>query len=339
MSQATRGRGFEVVRTLPGDVLAMTSPAADELWIAEKGADGKVQLEHKSGRHWSTIRLGLSATYGATLDSTAKHDVWLTADSQLWHFNGHRWSRFPVPDVSPGVRGGASVVAVEPGSAVTIAYGSHISQWTRHGWRTLPTIPMQPFAGWSVPFLRVVDGHVVAVWRNQAPSPYFVDSLWAFNRGSWTKLTDLGGANRTYSDIPKAWLAFSPTEHLFLGVRGYLGSGPTWASCTWFNGVKKVDEPNRYCPAPSGVGGAAQLTDGRLVLGGYDVQPPGVPAVPGVFALYDHGRYSKLSGDPGTATVALVTEPGTTTAWAATTTGTTTYLQTCDAPAVRRTHH
>ncbi|GMA42340.1 hypothetical protein [Mobilicoccus caccae] len=321
--------GFTPVRTLTGDVMAMTSTAKGQLWIAARGADDKLVLQHKDGARWRTHRMPMQVSPhdDVELHGSARGDVWMVAAGTLWHYTGSRWQKVSLPAGTTAtavydVAGRDAYVGLRGDVRTTGVYTLRGSRWISHGRPDDGDHPYPP--AWHPTDLRVADGKLFGNWMGRSSSAAQWQNSFAYEGGTWTNLFQthfIGGGS--YATLG-AWLVPDATTQIVMGSGSSSSDMPWYPTCTMWTKA----EGEKSCTSQWATGAAALLRGGRVVVGGMDYQHPAQSKVEATFGIRTRdGGERLISGDPGDRTVAMAVEPGTDIAWAATRTGSVTTLQ------------
>lgn len=324
----TRASGFEPGRVLKGTALAMHSPTKGQLWIAERTNDGKILLEHKSGRYWGSYRLNIPVGAGDTVDlHGAGNDMWLTAAGQLWHFKGRSWSKVATPGKAAAttvfdVAGPTVYVGLSGEAKNTGIYTLRNGRWSSLG---RPSDNGMPAPFFSPKDVQVVGGKVFANWEASPRSATVWWNAFVYQNGSWgSPFASHSFGSGSYNHLG-AWLVPNTTTQYTFGSASSVSEGLPWfARCrAWTQKAGDITCTTRFA-----AGAGAVLPDGRMVLGGSDYKYYTSPKVEGQFGIRTaDGTERTIPGNPGDATLAMTVEPGGSTVWAATVSGKTTRLQ------------
>lgn len=326
------GKGFSPVRQLSGQARSVLA-VGDDVWVAEKGGDGKVLLERSRSGTWSTSTLPVTADNTLALSGSASDDVWLVSGGQLWHYTS-TWTKQTLaenttatavldvagPDVFVGTRTSAPTEFGTDSYAELRRFDGTI--WTSLGGPELPT--QWTFAG-SEPITRIrqVDGSIFAETNLQPPSSYALWQVYAVTGTRWTPAIGTGEVGHGANSRTPGWISYSATNQLFLGTEN--GEPQPAPICrTLINTVQST------CSTTTAVGAAVKLADGRVIIGGNDWRTSfiGQPKTygQGTFrARATDGTETPIKGDPGEATVDLSTANAV--VWAITTSGDRSTLQ------------
>lgn len=304
------------VRVLPDQPVAAVAPARGELWLLENsGPTRPVVLEHlKSGR-WSSEEIAPPGAWPGpgALAATARDDVWLSAVGTLRHYDGSRW----LPVSTPRGPGGAPLVVGALATAQRGVLYAALSDpaWSgnarlfRYDGRRWQDLGSPSGASLFVPRRIVVFDAGVAVLA----ASYRAMTSYDLVGGAWSAGRLLGGVGGGGALSLGAYDVARDGRHLAFGSRSGGGPGMVPTCQGWTLTAEQA------CATGVVAGAAARLKNGALLVGGNDYWVDGERQAPGRFVLRGRdGTEREVAGDPGDATLLMVTEAHQNAAWAVT---------------------
>ncbi|MDO5696545.1 MAG: hypothetical protein Q4G51_01090 [Dermatophilus congolensis] len=308
------------MRTADGlDPMSIHSPAPGELWMLGRTADMEVAVARKVGSRWERTVLTSYSPYieGGTIVGTPRN-MWVAANSSLWHYDGRRWKAVEVPVVGVKSRYPVSYfldVAPAPGGAYVVyalPYENGLAH-QRVGWtdgkvlKPLGTsVGQKSSLGWGR--LRSQGGVLYAERMWLSGKTDVVTKLTSYDGVRWRDhgvlSRQLGSPNiHDYVDLP-AWAVTPSKQNVFLGF--HYASKPVVPFCRSWTPRKGF----RPCTTTAVGAAATALRNNRIVAGSNAPDGPERPDLPVTFYLRDpNGKERRLTGERRGELQQLTAEP------------------------------
>lgn len=234
------GTTWSTMTAPSGDTLvSVWGTSSTDVWVVEFLNGGVL---HWDGNVWARYRVGTQYLY--SVSGTAPDDVWVAGSSDVFHWNGSRWTTAVLP--SPA--NPKSVWALAQNDIWVVGdFAFHFdgTRWTKHSTNAGALLAVW---GDRANHVYAVGNKAMAVWDGNVWSPIVPNPpfrLWgvgggsagAFAVGDYGSMTRLYGATwwseyqSTGSASSAVW-AFSPTNVWVVGDAVLRWNGATWSRVT-----------------------------------------------------------------------------------------------------------